>query len=91
MYICLDELKQEELLKRFLVGDVWDIGPACEETLHEKSIVCAAGFRALPDSWIRSEMTAQSLRTARELRGKSCLDLELVRPEGSPTDRKTLL
>jgi len=42
--------------------------------------------RALPDLWIRKEMTVVGLRTAWELRGRSCLDLELVRP-----DRKTLV
>ncbi len=68
------------------MGDIWRIGSAYEEKLHRKGVASAAGFRALPDPWIRSEMTVVGLRTAWELRGRSCLDLELVRP-----DRKTLV
>ena len=85
-YVCPDEPKREKLLKRVPVGDIWGIGSAYEKTLHEKGVASAAGFRALPDPWIRSEMTVVGLRTAWELRGRSCLDLELVRP-----DRKTLV
>jgi DNA polymerase V len=89
-YVCPEEPKREELLRRVPVGDIWGIGSAYEEKLHQKGVASAAGFRALPDPWIRSEMTAQGLRTAWELRGRSCLDLELVRHEGSPA-RKTLV
>jgi DNA polymerase V len=85
-YVCPPEPGLEELLRRVPVGDIWGIGSAYEETLKEKGVASAAGFRALPDPWIRSEMTVVGLRTAFELRGRSCLDLELVRP-----DRKTLV
>nr|WP_272503621.1 Y-family DNA polymerase [Salinibacter ruber] len=85
-YVCPDEPKREKLLRRVPVGDIWGIGSAYEKTLQEKGVASAAGFRALPDPWIRSEMTVVGLRTAWELRGRSCLDLELVRP-----DRKTLV
>ena len=85
-YVCPDEPKREELLKRVSVGDIWGIGSAYEKTLQEKGVASAAEFRALPGPWIRSEMTVVGLRTAWELRGWSCLDLELVRP-----DRKTLV
>jgi DNA polymerase V len=86
VYVCPPEPRLEALLKRVPVGDVWGIGSAYEETLHRKGVASAAGFRALPDSWIRAEMTVVGLRTAWELRGRSCLDLELVRP-----DRTTLV
>ncbi|WP_103028683.1 Y-family DNA polymerase [Salinibacter altiplanensis] len=85
-YVCPPEPKREELLRRVPAHDIWGIGSAYEEKLHEKGVVSAAEFSALPDSWIRSEMTVVGLRTAWELRGRSCLDLELVRP-----DRKTLV
>ena len=86
VYVCPEEPEREELLKRVPVGDIWGIGSAYEQKLHEKGVGTAAEFRALPDPWIRSEMTVVGLRTAWELRGRSCLDLELVRP-----DRKTLI
>jgi DNA polymerase V len=86
VYVCPDEPDREELLRRVPVGDIWGIGSAYEQTLAEKDVHTAAGFRALSDAWIRSEMTVVGLRTAWELRGRSCLDLQLVRP-----DRKTLV
>jgi DNA polymerase V len=89
-YVCPDEPEREELLKRVPVGDIWGIGSAYEEKLQQKGVASAAGLRALPDPWIRSEMTVVGLRTAWELRGRSCLDLEFVRHEGSPA-RKTLV
>ena len=85
-YVCPNEPKLEQLLRCVSVGNIWGVGSAYEETLHEKGVASAAEFRALPDPWIRSEMTVVGLRTAWELRGRSCLDLELVRP-----DRKTLV
>ena len=85
-YVCPAEPKLEALLKRVPVGDIWGIGSAYEEKLHGKGVATAADFRALPDPWVRSEMTVVGLRTAWELRGQSCLNLELVRP-----DRKTLV
>ena len=86
VYVCPDEPKREELLQRVPVGDIWGIGSAYEEKLKEKGADTAAGFRSLPDSWIRKEMTVVGLRTAQELRGRPCLELKLVRPE-----RKTLV
>lgn len=85
-YVCPPEPERDELLRRVPVGDIWGIGAAYEERLHEKGVGTAAEFRALPDPWIRNEMTVVGLRTAWELRGRSCLDLELVRP-----NRKTLV
>ncbi|WP_103028547.1 Y-family DNA polymerase [Salinibacter altiplanensis] len=85
-YVCPEEPELGELLKCVSVGDIWGIGSAYEEKLKEKGVATAAGFRELPDPWIRSEMTVVGLRTAWELKGRSCLDLELVRP-----DRKTLV
>ncbi len=86
VYVCPDEPRRKELLKRVPVGDIWGIGSAYEKKLHEKGVGTAAAFRGLPDTWIRKEMTVVGLRTAQELRGRPCLELELVRP-----DRKTLI
>ena len=86
VYVCPDEPRREKLLECIPVGDIWGIGSAYEAKLRAKGVTTAAGFRALPNRWIRREMTAQGLRTALELRGRSCLELERVRP-----DRKTMV
>jgi len=69
VYVCPEEPEREELLKRVPVGDIWGIGSAYERKLKEKGVASAAGFRALPDPWIRKEMTVVGLRTVQELRG----------------------
>ncbi len=79
--VCPPEPDLDVLLSRTDVGDVWGIGPSYEETLREHGVTTAAGFRALPDPWLRSTMTVVGLRLARELRGRRCLDLDLVGPD----------
>jgi DNA polymerase V len=86
VYVCPSEPERGRLLDCVPVGDIWGIGPAYEKKLRAKGVTTAAGFRALPNRWIRRTMTVVGLRTALELRGRSCLRLERVRP-----DRKTLV
>jgi DNA polymerase V len=86
VYVCPAEPTLGEFLQCVPVGDIWGIGSAYEQTLKDEGVTTAEGFRSLPDPWIRREMTVVGLRTAWELRGRSCLALELVRP-----DRKTLV
>lgn len=82
VYVCPPEPEREELLRRVPVGDIWGIGPAYEEKLKEKGVASAAGFRALPDTWIRKEMTVVGLRTAQELRGGRAWNLNWSGPTG---------
>lgn len=86
VFVCPDEPALTRLLDAFEVGDVWGIGSASVQKLAAKGIDTAHGFRALPDAWIRSAMTVTGLRTAYELRGVSCIPLEVV-----PPDRKTMV
>lgn len=86
VYVCPSEPELTELLKCLPVEDIWGIGSAFEEKLKRRGVRSAATFRELPDPWIRREMTVVGLRTAQELRGRRCLQLELVRP-----DRKTVI
>ncbi len=81
VYVCPPEPDLDVLLSRTDVGDVWGIGPSYEETLREHGVTTAAEFRALPDPWLRLTMTVVGLRLARELRGRRCLDLDLVGPD----------
>jgi DNA polymerase V len=85
-YVCPPEPERAQLLQCVPVGDVWGIGSAYTRTLNAEGITTAAGFRDLPDAWIRQAMGVVGLRTAWELRGRSCLPLDDVGP-----DRKTLV
>jgi DNA polymerase V len=67
-------------LTKLSVGDVWGVGRRYAEMLAKKNITTARALRDLPDGWVRKRMTVVGLRTVWELRGISCLSLELAPP-----------
>jgi DNA polymerase V len=62
------------------VGDLWYVGPAYERLLKENGINNALEFRDAPEHWVRARMTVVGARIQSELKGVSCLPLELVPP-----------
>lgn len=78
--IVLLQNKQEieEALKSTAAGDVWGIGRQNAKKLADFSIHTAWDLSNASDAFIRKHLTVVGLRTARELRGEACLDLELV-------------
>jgi DNA polymerase V len=73
---CFDE----SYLYEFPVSQVWGIGSRITDFLHRHQINTAWEFSQLEDDWIRKNLSVVGLRTAWELRGISCLPLEMVRP-----------
>jgi len=67
-------------LTNLKVGDVWGIGRRYAELLRSHGVETAYQFSKCDDEWIRKNMSIVGLKTAQELRGTSCLDLEEVRP-----------
>ncbi len=67
----------EPVLAEFDVGDVWGIGHQYAKLLKSISADTALKFSQLPDKWLRENMSVVGLRTAQELRGQVCIDLEL--------------
>ncbi|PIQ73667.1 hypothetical protein COV58_01290 [Candidatus Roizmanbacteria bacterium CG11_big_fil_rev_8_21_14_0_20_36_8] len=67
-------------LTNLKVGDVWGIGRRYAELLKMRGVETAYQFCQCDDVWIRKNMSIIGLKTAQELRGTSCLDLEEVRP-----------
>jgi DNA polymerase V len=67
----------EPLLGEFDVGDVWGIGPQYKKLLNKHGINTALEFSRLPETWLRKHMSVVGARTAKELRGQPCLELEL--------------
>jgi|SRR5579871_522517 len=65
------------LLHEFEVGDVWGIGPQYKKLLNKHGINTALQFSQLPETWLRKHMSVVGARTAKELRGQPCLELEL--------------
>ena len=62
------------------IGDVWGIGRRWAGMLKGRGIMTARDLRDAEDGWVRRKMGVVGLRTVRELRGESCLPLELAAP-----------
>ena len=69
----------DPILHQIDVGEVWGIGPASAKKLHAAGIDTVAALRDADDDWILKTLTMVGLKLVRELRGISCLSLELVR------------
>src|SRR5207244_1754749 len=77
---------RDEVLARFPVEDIWGVGPARAAKLHALGLTTALDLGRVPDDWARRHLTVVGARTAAELRGISCLPLELA-----PPSRKTIV
>ncbi len=71
-----DDQLVENILKDFPVGSVWGIGWRSTEFLKNRRITTALQFRNLPDTWIKKHLKIVGLRTAWELRGIACIELQ---------------
>jgi len=69
---------RERVLKSTKVEDIWGIGYRYSKMLKKNGIETAWELMQKPDDWIRAKMTIVGLKTVEELRGNSCLDMELV-------------
>lgn len=77
VYVIEDPVK---VLKNTMVNDIWGIGGQYVKLLNGHNIHTAHQLTQMPDSWIKRNMTIVGLRTVEELRGKSCMELEMVQP-----------
>lgn len=71
---------QDKDLKSFPVEEIWGIGRQRSKWLRAQNIKTAYDFKMMPDRVIKKKMTVAGLRTAWELRGISCLDIEEMAP-----------
>ncbi len=83
-YVGVCDLRSEsvrrELLPTVPVEEVWGIGGASAAKLAKLGIQTAADLAALEPDDARALMTVTGGRTVYELRGISCMPLELVEP-----------
>lgn len=68
--------KVENALDKFPIHDIWGIGKRWALKLAKLGVQTAGQFKDLPDELIKKHLTVFGLRTAWELRGTSCLQLE---------------
>ncbi len=62
------------------VEDIWGIGRQWSKLLQAKRIETAADLAAASAAWVRKHLHIVGARIQAELQGKSCLEMELVRP-----------
>ena len=72
---------KDDILSRIDVSDIWGIGRAYTRLLKSNGIYSALDLKNTADSFIRKRMTVVGYRTALELRGTSCIEIEDVEPE----------
>ena len=76
-------LQDERYVKRALqitqVEDIWGVGDKYAKKLRYYGINTAYDLTLKSDAWVRKEMNVVGLRMVKELRGESCLDLDMVR------------
>lgn len=63
------------------VGDVWGVGPRLSQQLEGMGIRTAADLQAADPETIRKRFSITLSRTAEELQGRPCLELEEVAPD----------
>ena len=74
----LCDAESDAVLTATEIGDVWGIGRRWARMLKGRGIMTARDLRDAEDGWVRRKMGVVGLRTVRELRGESCLSLELA-------------
>lgn len=75
--VCLIDTEEKRLkaLKEFPVGDVWGIGSRYQKKLEYYGVKTAYDFTLKSESWVRKMMTVVGVRTWKELKGISVIDL----------------
>ena len=68
----------DAVLETVDVGDIWGIGSASARKLRSANINTASALRDSNDKWILKTLGIVGVRLMLELRGESCLPLEMV-------------
>jgi DNA polymerase V len=76
----LSEEEIDTLLTRIAIADVWGIGRKYATFLHNHGILTAKDLKYADEQWIRKYLTVTGHRIVLELRGISCMPLEIVKP-----------
>ena len=75
-----DPERRDKLLKVMPVGEVWGVGRRMNEHLQAMSIKTALELSNADTALLRKRFSVLMEKTARELRGISCLDMEAEAP-----------
>jgi DNA polymerase V len=76
----LSEQALDELLATVAIEDVWGVGSKYARFLRSFGIDTAKALKYADETWIRKYLTVTGARIVLELRGISCIPIELDRP-----------
>lgn len=79
----------ESLLKQISVGDIWGIGRQWEKKLMARGIYTAYDLAAMNPHHLKKSFNVVLMRTAMELRGIVCTELEEMEPKQSIMSSKS--
>jgi len=66
----------DPILEKVKINDVWGVGKQLTKFYHENEIYNAKQLKNMSNTWIKKSSNVSSSRTAMELRGIPCIDLE---------------
>ena len=66
----------DSILEKVEINDVWGVGKQLTKFYHKSKIYNAKQLKNVSNTWIKKSSNVLSSRTAMELRGVSCIDLE---------------
>lgn len=78
VFNLLAEKDIDRVLVRVPVDDVWGIGRQYSKFLIDNNIFTAYDLKKSNDEWIDKYLTSVGHKTVLELRGKSCIDLDMI-------------
>ena len=67
----------DPILEKVEIGDVWGVGRQLTKLYIKNDIYNAKQLKNISNTWIKKSSNVLSSRTAMELRGISCIDLEI--------------
>lgn len=86
VYTLMDISERTNCLKQFPVGDLWGVGRKSAEKLRQHNIQTAFELMNADEKFIQKLLTINGRRILRELRGESCIELEMLE-----SDRKQII
>ncbi len=66
----------DPILEKVEINDVWGVGKQLTKFYHQNGIYSAKQLKNKSNTWVKKNSNVLSSRTAMELRGVSCIDLE---------------
>ena len=76
--IGLKDCELAYCLEKTKIEDVWGIGSKYSKMLQANQVENALAFTKLPESFVQAKMSVTGLKTFRELKGISCLELDTI-------------